>query len=39
MTFWSATMGGIFMWTGHIGLNQSCVQRIVSLPSYFHAKK
>ncbi|EDX15158.1 sodium-coupled monocarboxylate transporter 2 [Drosophila simulans] len=39
MTFWGATMGGIFMWTGHIGLNQSCVQRIVSLPSYSHAKK
>ncbi|KAH8382273.1 hypothetical protein KR009_002597, partial [Drosophila setifemur] len=39
MTLWSATAGGIFMWTGHIGLNQSCVQRIVSLPSYTHAKK
>ncbi|KAH8355920.1 hypothetical protein KR200_002233, partial [Drosophila serrata] len=39
LTFWSATMGGICMWTGHIGLNQSCVQRIVSLPSYSHAKK
>ncbi|XP_068152295.1 LOW QUALITY PROTEIN: sodium-coupled monocarboxylate transporter 2 [Drosophila tropicalis] len=39
MSFWSAMTGGIFMWTGHIGLNQSCVQRIVSLPSYFNAKK
>ncbi|EDW24373.1 GL23435 [Drosophila persimilis] len=39
LSFWSAMTGGIFMWTGHIGLNQSCVQRIVSLPSYSHAKK
>ncbi|XP_022224871.2 sodium-coupled monocarboxylate transporter 2 [Drosophila obscura] len=39
LSFWSAMTGGIFMWTGHIGLNQSCVQRIVSLPSYSHAKR
>ncbi|XP_064551030.1 sodium-coupled monocarboxylate transporter 2-like [Drosophila montana] len=39
VTVWNALFGGIFMWTGHIGLNQSCVQRIVSLPSYAHAKK
>ncbi|SPP82650.1 sodium-coupled monocarboxylate transporter 2-like [Drosophila guanche] len=39
LTFWSAMTGGIFMWTGHIGFNQSCVQRIVSLPSYSHAKR
>ncbi|XP_030573342.1 sodium-coupled monocarboxylate transporter 2-like [Drosophila novamexicana] len=39
VTVWNALIGGIFMWTGHIGLNQSCVQRIVSLPSYAHAKK
>uniref|UniRef100_A0A1I8PAT2 Sodium/solute symporter n=1 Tax=Stomoxys calcitrans TaxID=35570 RepID=A0A1I8PAT2_STOCA len=31
--------GGICMWTGHIGLNQSCVQRIVSLPSMENARR
>ncbi|XP_061392472.1 sodium-coupled monocarboxylate transporter 2-like [Musca vetustissima] len=30
---------GLFLWVGHLGLNQSCVQRIVSLPSLKHAKK
>lgn len=38
-TVWSAFFGGLFMWTGHIGLNQSCVQRIVSLPTFGQAKK
>ncbi|XP_061392470.1 sodium-coupled monocarboxylate transporter 2 [Musca vetustissima] len=31
--------GGILLWTGHIGLNQSCVQRIVSLPSMENARR
>uniref|UniRef100_A0A1I8Q1U6 Uncharacterized protein n=2 Tax=Stomoxys calcitrans TaxID=35570 RepID=A0A1I8Q1U6_STOCA len=31
--------GGILLWVGHIGLNQSCVQRIVSLPSLEKAKR
>ncbi|KAH8311681.1 hypothetical protein KR044_007472 [Drosophila immigrans] len=39
ITVWNAFWGGLFMWTGHIGLNQSCVQRIVSLPSLGQAKK
>ncbi|EDV90551.1 GH14124 [Drosophila grimshawi] len=39
ITVWNAFFGGLFMWTGHIGLNQSCVQRIVSLPSFAHAKR
>ncbi|KAM8706331.1 hypothetical protein ACLKA7_010585 [Drosophila subpalustris] len=39
VTAWNAFFGGLFMWTGHIGLNQSCVQRIVSLPSFGQAKR
>ncbi|TDG42421.1 hypothetical protein AWZ03_011142 [Drosophila navojoa] len=38
MTVWNCFTGGFFMWLGHIGFNQSCVQRIVALPSYAHAK-
>ncbi|XP_037824171.1 sodium-coupled monocarboxylate transporter 2-like isoform X1 [Lucilia sericata] len=38
-TFWNLFSGGIFLWVGHIGLNQSCVQRIVSLPSLHQARK
>ncbi|XP_075146358.1 sodium-coupled monocarboxylate transporter 2-like [Haematobia irritans] len=30
--------GGVAMWTGHIGLHQSCVQRIVSLPTMENAR-
>ncbi|EDW84258.1 uncharacterized protein Dwil_GK14045 [Drosophila willistoni] len=37
--FWTAFSTGILLWTGKIGLDQSCVQRIVSLPSYTEAKK
>ncbi|KAM7362745.1 uncharacterized protein ACRADG_013306 [Cochliomyia hominivorax] len=37
-TFWNMFAGGLLMWTGHIGLNQSCVQRIVSLPSLKNAR-
>ncbi|EDW24372.1 GL23436 [Drosophila persimilis] len=39
VTFWSGIFSGLLMWTGKVGLDQSCVQRIVSLPSYTHAKK
>ncbi|SPP82649.1 sodium-coupled monocarboxylate transporter 2 [Drosophila guanche] len=39
VTFWSGIFSGLLMWTGKVGLDQSCVQRIVSLPSYAHAKK
>ncbi|KAI8124518.1 Sodium-coupled monocarboxylate transporter 2 [Lucilia cuprina] len=38
-TFWNLFSGGIFLWVGHIGLNQSCVQKIVSLPSLNQARK
>ncbi|XP_017488498.1 PREDICTED: sodium-coupled monocarboxylate transporter 1-like isoform X2 [Rhagoletis zephyria] len=39
ITFWNSFICGTMMWTGHIGLNQSCVQRIVSLPSLKHAQR
>ncbi|XP_060645921.1 sodium-coupled monocarboxylate transporter 1-like [Drosophila nasuta] len=38
-TVWSSLSSGMLLWTGKIALDQSCVQRIVSLPSYGHAKK
>ncbi|KAH8381429.1 hypothetical protein KR093_004778 [Drosophila rubida] len=38
-TVWSSLTSGMLLWTGKIALDQSCVQRIVSLPSYAHAKK
>ncbi|XP_065372256.1 sodium-coupled monocarboxylate transporter 2-like [Calliphora vicina] len=38
-TFWNLFSGGLLLWVGHIGLNQSCVQRIVSMPSLDHARK
>ncbi|KAH8311680.1 hypothetical protein KR044_007468 [Drosophila immigrans] len=38
-TVWSSLASGMLLWTGKIALDQSCVQRIVSLPSYAHAKK
>lgn len=31
-------MGGVIMWAAYIGLNQSCVQRIVALKTVKHAK-
>ncbi|XP_017060271.1 sodium-coupled monocarboxylate transporter 2 [Drosophila ficusphila] len=39
LTFFTGMASGLLMWTGKIGLDQSCVQRIVSMPSYGHAKK
>ncbi|XP_055851715.1 sodium-coupled monocarboxylate transporter 2-like [Episyrphus balteatus] len=38
-TFWNALTGSFCMWSSYIGFNQSCVQRIVALPSLSHAKK
>ncbi|XP_055375052.1 sodium-coupled monocarboxylate transporter 2-like isoform X2 [Condylostylus longicornis] len=38
-TFWNCFLGGISMWTTYIALNQSCVQRIVALPSLSHARR
>uniref|UniRef100_A0A7G3AU22 Putative sodium/solute symporter n=1 Tax=Lutzomyia longipalpis TaxID=7200 RepID=A0A7G3AU22_LUTLO len=37
-TFPNMVLGGICLWTSYIGLNQSCVQRIVALKSVKHAK-
>lgn len=38
-TVWNSFFGGLILWTGHTGLNQSCVQRIVALPSLKHAQR
>lgn len=38
-TVWNSFLGGLLLWTGHSGLNQSCVQRIVALPSLKHAQR
>ncbi|XP_052867418.1 sodium-coupled monocarboxylate transporter 2-like [Anopheles cruzii] len=37
-TFWTSSIGNIFLWTGYLGLSQSCVQRIVAVPSMQHAR-
>ncbi|XP_059619567.1 sodium-coupled monocarboxylate transporter 2 [Phlebotomus argentipes] len=37
-TFPNVVLGGVIMWTVYIGLNQSCVQRIVALKTVKHAK-
>ncbi|KAL5279433.1 hypothetical protein ACFFRR_003822 [Megaselia abdita] len=38
-TVWNCSMSGLIVLTSYLGLNQSCVQRIISLPSINHAKK
>ncbi|XP_039493034.1 sodium-coupled monocarboxylate transporter 2 [Drosophila santomea] len=38
-TFFSGMASGLLMWTSKLGMDQSCVQRIVSMPSYAHAKR
>ncbi|XP_030369982.1 sodium-coupled monocarboxylate transporter 2 [Scaptodrosophila lebanonensis] len=38
-TFWNIFGSATVMWTSYVGLNQSCVQRIVSLPSLGHARR
>lgn len=38
-TFWNAIFGNFVMWAAYLGLNQSCVQRIVALPSLSAAKR
>ncbi|XP_037947006.1 sodium-coupled monocarboxylate transporter 1-like [Teleopsis dalmanni] len=38
-TLWNCFISGTLMWASYVGLNQSCVQRIVSLPSLGHAKR
>ncbi|XP_068153303.1 sodium-coupled monocarboxylate transporter 2-like [Drosophila tropicalis] len=38
-TFWNLSTSAILVWTSYVGFNQSCVQRIVALPSLAHARK
>ncbi|XP_034662722.1 sodium-coupled monocarboxylate transporter 2 [Drosophila subobscura] len=38
-TIWNVFSSATLMWSGYVGLNQSCVQRIVSLPSLKHARR
>ncbi|KAH8332877.1 hypothetical protein KR074_012352 [Drosophila pseudoananassae] len=38
-TIWNIFSSATLMWSGYVGLNQSCVQRIVSLPSLGHARR
>uniref|UniRef100_A0A1B0BS69 Sodium-coupled monocarboxylate transporter 2 n=1 Tax=Glossina palpalis gambiensis TaxID=67801 RepID=A0A1B0BS69_9MUSC len=38
-TFWNCFSSAIVVWTSYVGMNQSCVQRIVSLPSLKHAQR
>ncbi|XP_017144545.1 sodium-coupled monocarboxylate transporter 2 [Drosophila miranda] len=38
-TIWNVFSSATIMWAGYVGLNQSCVQRIVSLPSLKHARR
>jgi len=38
-TFWNMLFGNIVLWTTYVGLNQSCVQRIVAVPTINDARK
>ncbi|XP_013102156.2 sodium-coupled monocarboxylate transporter 2 [Stomoxys calcitrans] len=38
MTFWNAFISSTLTWVAYVGLNQSCVQRIVSLPTLKNAQ-
>ncbi|XP_054746818.1 sodium-coupled monocarboxylate transporter 1 [Anastrepha obliqua] len=38
VTFWNSSITSIVLWVTYVGLHQSCVQRIVSLPSLKHAR-
>lgn len=38
-TFWNITFGSFCTWTAYLGLNQSCVQRMVSLPNLQNARR
>lgn len=38
-TLWNTLLGYFVLWTGYLGLNQSCVQRIVSVPTIQHARR
>ncbi|XP_016948983.1 sodium-coupled monocarboxylate transporter 2 isoform X1 [Drosophila biarmipes] len=38
-TIWNVFTSATLTWSGYVGLNQSCVQRIVALPSLGHARR
>ncbi|XP_037947005.1 sodium-coupled monocarboxylate transporter 2-like [Teleopsis dalmanni] len=38
-TVWNGLFSGMFVWISYIGLNQSCVQRLVSMPTVRNAKR
>ena len=38
-TVWNMSTGYLIMWSTYVGLNQSCIQRIVSVPTINHAKR
>lgn len=38
-TVWNMSSGFLIMWTSYVGLNQSCIQSIVSVPTIKHAKR
>ena len=38
-TFWSVVIGGYFFWMSLYGVNQSVVQRYLTLPTQRQAKK
>ncbi|XP_054091958.1 sodium-coupled monocarboxylate transporter 1 isoform X1 [Zeugodacus cucurbitae] len=39
ITFWNTTISGFVLWTAYVGLNQSCVQRVVALPTLGHVRR
>lgn len=39
MSFWTVLVGGTFNWLGYIAVNQSMVQKFLSLPTYRKAQK
>lgn len=38
-TFWNTVIGILILWTYHVGFSQSCVQRLVALPSLKLARR
>ncbi|XP_026465203.1 sodium-coupled monocarboxylate transporter 1-like [Ctenocephalides felis] len=38
-SIWNTATGSFTLWCAYVGLNQSCVQRYVALPSMKHAQK
>ncbi|XP_017769092.1 PREDICTED: sodium-coupled monocarboxylate transporter 2-like [Nicrophorus vespilloides] len=38
-TFWTICVGLVIYWFQYVGVNQSCIQKCISLPSMAHIKK